>query len=85
MEELLGLTEPFGQGAARALDVRPRSGVTAIQEQRARPDVDRLLVLGGEVMVETEEEKLLDLRLAARLRRAVERTGGISAKRIRHR
>ena len=59
--------------------------MAAIEEQRARPDVDRLFVLGGEVVIQAEQQQLLDLRIAIRLRRAVERACGIGAKRVRHR
>ena len=37
--------------------------MTPIQEQCARPDVDRLLVLRREVMIETNEQQLLDLEV----------------------
>ena len=59
--------------------------MAAIEEQRTGPDVDRLFVLGREVMIQPEQQELLDLRVATRLRRAVERACGIGAKRIRHR
>ena len=85
VQQLLGLALPLGQRAARPLDVGARARMAAIEEQRARPDVDRLFVLGGEVVIEAEQQQLLDLRIAIRVRRAVERAFGIGAKRIRHR
>jgi hypothetical protein len=35
-----------------------------VEEQRARPDVDGLLILRGELVVEADEKELLDLRVA---------------------
>src|SRR5438445_743873 len=49
VQELFGVTLALGDGAARPLDVGASAGMAAIEEQRARPDVDRLLVLRGEV------------------------------------
>src|SRR2546430_3753244 len=49
------------------LDIRARAGMAAIEEQRARPDVDGFLVTGGEVMIEAGEQELLDLRFAIRV------------------
>ena len=41
--------------------------MTAVEEERAGPDVDRLVVLPGKVMVQPGEQQLLDLRFAFRL------------------
>jgi hypothetical protein len=38
--------------------------VASIEKEGAGPDVDGLLVLRGEVVVQTGEEELLDLRVA---------------------
>jgi hypothetical protein len=43
----------------------------AIEEERARPDIDRLFVLRGEVVIEAGEEQLFDLGVAIGLRRGV--------------
>jgi len=58
--------------------------VIPIQEQRAGPDVDRLLVLRREVMIQTHEQELLDLRVPTRVLRGFERSGGVGPERIRH-
>ena len=71
LQQLFGLALPLGQRAARALDVGARARVAAIEKQRARPDVDRVLVAGGEVVVEADEQQLLDLRVAIRGRRGI--------------
>ena len=73
LQQLLGLPLPLGQRAARPLDVRAGARVAAIEKQRARPDVDRVLVVRGEVVIEAGEQQLLDLRVAIRVRRGVER------------
>ena len=71
LQQLFGLALPLGQRAARALDVGARARVAAVEEQRARPDVDGVLVVGGEVVIEADEQQLLDLRVAIRCRLGV--------------
>jgi hypothetical protein len=68
VNELLALALTFGNRAARALDVRPRTGVTAIDEQGPRPDVDRQIVLTGKVVIEPAQEQLFEARFAIVLR-----------------
>ena len=46
----------LGDRAPRPLDVRARPGMAAIEEQRARPDVDRVVVLTGEIMIEPRQQ-----------------------------
>ena len=58
--------------AGSRLDLGP-ARVIAVEKQGARPQVDRLLVVPGEVMVEPGEEQLLDFGVALRTRRGVER------------
>ena len=84
LQQLFGFALPLGQRAARPLDVRARPRVAAIEKQRARPDVDGLVVLGGEVVIEAGEQELLDLRVAIRIRRGVVRARAVGAKRIGH-
>ena len=69
MQQLFGLALPLGQRAARALDVGAGAAVAAVEEDDARPDVDRLLVVAGEVVVEAGEQELLDVGVAVRIRR----------------
>src|SRR5262249_39339815 len=56
----------------------------AIEEQRARPDVDRELVARREVVIEAEEQQLLDFGVAILRRLDVERAGAVGAERIGH-
>jgi hypothetical protein len=84
LQEFLGLSLALGERAARAFDVRPGPRMIPIQEQRARPDVDRLLVLRSEVMIQTNEQELLDLRVPTRLWRSFEPSGEVGPERIRH-
>ena len=83
VQQFLGLPLPLGQRAARPLDVRARAGMAAIEKQRARPDVDGVLVLRGEVVIETGEEQLFDFGVAIRVRRGARASGcRVGAKRI---
>ena len=75
---------PFGQGTARPLDVRPRPGVPAIEEEHAGPDVYRLLVAPGEVVIESREEELLDTRIAIANGRQFQTVVVVSASGIGH-
>ena len=63
MQQRFGFALLLGLGAARALDVRARAIVVAIEEQDARPQVDGLVVVVGEVVVEAGEQELLDPRV----------------------
>ena len=47
--------------------------MAAIEEQRTRPDVDRVVVLRGEIVIEADQQELFDLGVAFRVRRGVER------------
>src|SRR5207247_4273925 len=85
LQELLRLALALGERASRPFDVRPGTGMAAIQKQRPRPDVDRLFVLAGEIMVETPEEELFDLRITIGILRAIERARPVGTKRIGHR
>ena len=73
MQQLLRFALALAERAARTLDVGAGAGVAAIEEERARPDVDGELVARGEIMVEADQEELLDLRVAIRRRRIVVR------------
>ena len=64
VQQLLGLPLLLSQRASGALDVRACPRVLAIQKQRARPDVDRLSVVGCEVMIEAAQKQALDLGVA---------------------
>ena len=70
----------------RALDVRACARVIAIEEQRPRPDVDGLCVIGGEILIEAGKQQALDFGVALGV--AVGRGGAldwIRAERIGHR
>ena len=63
MKDRLRLPLQLGLRAARAIDIRTRAIVVPIEEQHARPEVDRLFVLTEEVLVEPGKEQLLDARI----------------------
>jgi hypothetical protein len=67
VQQFLRLPLALGERAARALDVRPRAGMAAVEKQRACPDVDGELVVRGEVMVESGEEEVFDSGVAIRV------------------
>ena len=79
--ELLSRSELW-QRAPRAVDVRARPRVTAIDEEGSRPDVDGELVSGGEVVIETEEQELLDLGLAIHCRRRIVGVSDVASMRF---
>lgn len=60
VQQLVPLPLPFGNGAARTLDIRASPRMATIDEQHTRPDVDREFVLIGEVVGQTGEEQFLD-------------------------
>ena len=66
MQQFLGLALLFGQRAPGTLDVCARPRVLAIQKERASPDVDRLIVVGCEVMIEPAQQQTLNLGVALR-------------------
>src|SRR5262249_55063194 len=84
LQQFLGLTLLLGKRAARPLDVGARPRVAAIEKQRARPDVDGVVVLAREVMVEAGEQQLLDLGIAFRLRRGMRLARRVGTKRVGH-
>src|SRR5688572_6133473 len=58
--------------------------MAAVQKRDACPDTDRTLVLSGEIVIESREEKLVDSRLPFRI---VSRLGGaerVCRERIGH-
>ncbi len=84
VDQLFGFALPLGQGLPRTLDVGACPIVGAVEEHDARPDVDRLLVLGCEVVVEPGEQEVLDPRLAIGQGGIVARTGVVGAQGIGH-
>ena len=66
LQQLFRLALPLRERAARAFDVRACARMAAVEEERARPDVDGELVALAEIMVEAGEEELFDLRVAIR-------------------
>ncbi|MGH9174217.1 MAG: hypothetical protein ACRD1H_07655 [Vicinamibacterales bacterium] len=75
MEHGVALALALGLGAACPLDIRTCATVVAVEEQDARPEIDRLFVLVGKVKVETGEQQMLNpgvaLGAAQRLSRRV--------------
>ena len=86
VQQLFRLALLFGHRAAGALDVRARARVIPIEKQRARPDVDRLRVMAGEILIEAREQKTLDfgVTLGVAVDRGLTLIGWIRAERIRH-
>ena len=69
MDQLLPFALTLGDGATRAFDVRTRTGMAAIDEERACPDVDGEVVLSRERVREAAEQQLFDARFAVDFRR----------------
>ena len=84
MQQLVGLALALGLRAPRTIDVRAGPRVAAIEKQDARPDVNGLFVIAGEVSIETDEQELLDSRVALV---SFERVSGgsVGRQRVRHR
>ena len=75
----LDLALALGHQSAGAIDVGPSAAVAAIEERHTGPDVDRLLVAAGKILIEAGEEQLLDAAFAIapiRVVRGVARRGG---------
>ena len=84
MEQFLGLALQLGQRATSPLDVGTSPWVTTIEKERPRPDVDRLFVLGREIVIEAGQEELLDLRVPIQLPSSVVRVRRTGRQRIGH-
>src|SRR6185436_15232986 len=84
MQQLVRLALALGLRAARTIDVRAGTRVAAIEKQDARPDVNGLFVIAGEVSIQTDEQELLDSRVALV---SFERVSGgsVGRQRVRHR
>jgi len=79
LQQFLRLALTLRHRAARTLDIGARPRMTPIEKQRTGPDVDRLLILRGKVVVEADEEQLLDLRIAIGFQRTIVRVGWIAS------
>ena len=64
VEQLITFSLPLGDSTARPFDVGTRPCMTAVDEQHARPHVDREFVLFRKVMIEPREQELFDARVA---------------------
>src|SRR5262245_13204941 len=73
LKQLLRFALPLGQRAPRAINIRPRARMTSIEKERACPDVDRLFVARGEVMVEASDQQSFDFGVTLGIRSAVDR------------
>ena len=62
MQELLRFALALRDRLACAIDVRAGAVVIAIEKDDARPDVDRLFVFPGEIVIQTRNEKFFDAR-----------------------
>ena len=57
LEHFLRLAVTLGEGRAGAIDVGAGARVVAIEEEDARPDVNRFFVLSGEVPIQAVDEQ----------------------------
>ena len=64
VQQLLGLALTLGDRLARPIDVGASAIVIPVEENDARPDIDRLFVVFREVMIEAGDEKFFDARRA---------------------
>ncbi len=64
VDEGLHFALPFGDEAARPIDIGLGAGVAAVEKRDAGPDVDRLIEAAGEILVEAGEQQLLDAAFA---------------------
>jgi hypothetical protein len=86
VKQLFGFALLLRHSAARAIDVRTRACMIAIEKQRPRPDVDRLSVIGGEILIEAGNEETLDfgVTLGVAVDRGPVLVDRIRAERIGH-
>ena len=84
VQQFLRLALPLGNRASRAVDVGARPIVIALEKDDARPDIDGLFVISGEVVIETGDEKFFDARRALGDRPKCRRLRGIGALWLRH-
>ena len=84
VEQLVPMALALGDRAAGAFDVSAGTGMTAVDEQHARPDVDRLIVLVGEVVRQAGEQELFDVRIAVTIRDVSSGGRTVGSKRICH-
>ena len=68
VKQLLRPSLALGERAPRPFNVRAGTRMIAIEEERARPDVDSLIVLPREIVIQTGEEELLDFGVAISFR-----------------
>ena len=85
LDKLIAFALSFGNGTAGAIDVGLGAGVAAIEEEHPRPNADRELVLAGEIVVETGEEKAFDPRVSFALRHVSKFGEVIRPHRVGHR
>src|SRR5512147_1862899 len=57
--ERLDFALAFGHEPARAIDIRLGAAVSAIEKRHPGPDVDRLLVAAGKILIEASQEQPL--------------------------
>ena len=84
VQQFVPMALALGDRAAGAFDVGPGTGMAAIDEQDACPDVDRLLVLVGEVVRQAGEQELFDARIAVTIRDVPSSGLTVGSKRICH-
>lgn len=68
MNQFLAFALALRNRASRTLDVGARPSVTAVDEQCARPNIDRQLVLAGEIVIEPAQQQLFETCFSILLR-----------------
>src|SRR4029077_20339495 len=81
VKQFLRLALSLCERASSPFDVCPGTRMVSVEKQRSRPDVDRLIVLAGELVVEAGNQQLLDLALGIRFRHGLVGARGVVTKR----
>ena len=83
VQHLFRFTLLLGECRSCTLDVRASAGMTAVQKEHPRPDVDRLLVVADKIVIETRQQQVFGLCVVLRPR-ALERTKWLGSPGVGH-
>ncbi len=84
VQQFIALALPLGDRAAGPLDVGAGTGMAAVDEEHARPDVDREFVLFGKIMIEPREQELFDARVSVPFRHVCRKGQTVRTERVGH-